>query len=338
MTDIDFVISWVNFSDPEWQHEYKKHKPEFIPEHISGAYKDFDILRYWFRGIEQNALWVRKIHFITDCQVPDWLNQKHPKINIVNHKQIFPDESMLPTFNSGAIEMNLDNIPDLSEKFVYFNDDMFLIKPVEPERFFQNNLPKDFFNLHILFHNGQFSHSIHEQMILINKEWEGIKWNDKNTYTKFFSWKYGIKENLLNFFLVQFKFLSLFKMYHHPQPFLKRTFREVKEAFPDEVDATCRRNFKHCENIYQYIFRYWALIKWDFIPYNPEDAYYCGFSTLSELIFGLKYIKNNWKIRIVCFNDSYKFEISDVPHAKKELHQFFESIMPNASEFEKKYQ
>ena len=69
---------------------------------------------------------VRRIHFVTWGHLPSWLNKEHPKLNIVNHKDFIP-EKYLPTFNSHAL-WNMHRIPGLAENFVYFNDDMFLIK------------------------------------------------------------------------------------------------------------------------------------------------------------------------------------------------------------------
>ena len=59
----------------------------------------------------------------------EWLNTKHPKLNIVCHEDFIP-QKFLPTFNSHTIEWNFHRIPGLTEQFVYFNDDMFLLKPV----------------------------------------------------------------------------------------------------------------------------------------------------------------------------------------------------------------
>ena len=51
-------------------------------------------------------------------------------ITIIHHKEIFSNLSHLPTFSSSAIEMNLHRIPGLSSNFIYFNDDITLMKPV----------------------------------------------------------------------------------------------------------------------------------------------------------------------------------------------------------------
>jgi len=72
--------------------------------------------------VEQFAPWVRKIHFVTCGQKPEWLNADHPKLSLVNHSDYIPQQ-FLPTFNSSLIEIYLHRIPDLTEHFVYFNDD-----------------------------------------------------------------------------------------------------------------------------------------------------------------------------------------------------------------------
>ena len=47
-------------------------------------YRDWNNLRYWFRGVEKFAPWVRKIHFVTWGHIPDWLDTTNPKINKLN--------------------------------------------------------------------------------------------------------------------------------------------------------------------------------------------------------------------------------------------------------------
>jgi hypothetical protein len=83
------------------------------------------------------APWVRTIHVVTAGQTPPWLDASHPRVRMVDHREILPTEA-LPTFNSQAIETGLHRIPGLSEHFLYFNDDMFLGRPVAPEAFFDS--------------------------------------------------------------------------------------------------------------------------------------------------------------------------------------------------------
>ena len=118
--EIDFVITWVNMDDPEWQKEFAKYSWKTVTEKNSvtdARFRDYGFLKYWFRGVEKFAPWVRKIHFITSGQKPDWLDAENPKINLVSHKDYIPQQ-FLPTYNSVVIERYIHKIPGLADDFV----------------------------------------------------------------------------------------------------------------------------------------------------------------------------------------------------------------------------
>ena len=95
--------------------------------------------RYSLRSLEVNAPWIRNIYIVTNGQIPSWLDTNNPRVRIVTHEEIFTDKSALPTVSSPAIELNLHHIPDLSDYFIYFNDDVFLGSPVYPYDFMTLN-------------------------------------------------------------------------------------------------------------------------------------------------------------------------------------------------------
>lgn len=130
---MDIVITYVNGLDPVWQKEYEKHTNTPI---LEKRFRDWGTLKYLFRGIEKNMPFIRKVHLVVsgESQVPSWINRK--EVNIVLHKDIIPAE-FLPTFNCNPIEMHLHNIDDLDEEYLYFNDDMFPMKPCKPTDFFR---------------------------------------------------------------------------------------------------------------------------------------------------------------------------------------------------------
>ncbi len=135
---IDVVFTWVDGSDPEW---IARNRDMLISNGLadpskSPRYADHEELRYSLRSVERFLPWARKIFIVTDRQKPKWLDANHPKIRIVDHREIFLNAEDLPTFNSVAIEANLHRIPGISERFIYFNDDMMLGRPFEPEDFF----------------------------------------------------------------------------------------------------------------------------------------------------------------------------------------------------------
>jgi hypothetical protein len=141
---IDAVYTWVDGSDPAWQARKRVALQAVGGEsarlHSSATsatrYASRDVLRYSLRSLEHHAPFVRKVYLVTDRQVPRWLEVDHPDLELVRHEDIFPDPSHLPTFSSRAIECHLHRIPGLSERFLYFNDDVMLWGPTTPADFF----------------------------------------------------------------------------------------------------------------------------------------------------------------------------------------------------------
>ena len=137
---VDLVYTWCSSSDEQWNKKRNKYlnsqNESFDEQSISdGRFRDNDELKYSLRSVEKYAPWINKIYIITDNQVPSWLNTKHPKIKIIDHKDIIPEE-YLPTFNSNVLEMYMHKIPGLSEHFLYSNDDTFIGRKVKKEFFF----------------------------------------------------------------------------------------------------------------------------------------------------------------------------------------------------------
>nr|BAV72152.1 capsular polysaccharide synthesis protein A [Actinobacillus pleuropneumoniae]BAV72158.1 capsular polysaccharide synthesis protein A [Actinobacillus pleuropneumoniae]BBO60554.1 capsular polysaccharide phosphotransferase [Actinobacillus pleuropneumoniae serovar 15] len=142
--DIDVVFTWVDGSDLNWIGKFNKFSPEYKERSAlyatdSARFENHNELFYSVNSVLKNIPWVRHIFIVTDEQRPEWLNEcyKH-KVSVINHVDII-DKKYLPTFNSHVIESFLYKIPDLSENFIYFNDDVFVARPLEPEHFFQHN-------------------------------------------------------------------------------------------------------------------------------------------------------------------------------------------------------
>ena len=146
--DIDLVVPYVDSSDPNWQELFNKYNPHKNEEGVDAPNRfrgNDDLFRFFFRGVEANMPWIRKIHLIvqSESQIPSWINKDN--VHIVLHKDIIPEE-FLPTFNSTVIEMFLWNIDGLSEKFLYANDDFYVIKKVFPADFFMGDKVRFNFN------------------------------------------------------------------------------------------------------------------------------------------------------------------------------------------------
>ncbi|MGH8881424.1 MAG: stealth family protein, partial [Stackebrandtia sp.] len=130
---IDVVYTWVDSECPDWQARYRRHRGDGADLRSSDNAERFvnrDELRHSLRSVWMFAPFVRNIYIVTDDQHPEWLLPGDDRVRVVSHREIFPDPSVLPTFNSHAIEANLHRIPGLSENFLYFNDDVFLGRDV----------------------------------------------------------------------------------------------------------------------------------------------------------------------------------------------------------------
>ncbi|MEZ5462737.1 stealth family protein [Dokdonella sp.] len=147
MMPVDAVITWVDGSDPAHQERLANHlaaagisRP---PEAHSTRFNDAGEIEYCIRSILRFAPWFRKIHIVSDAQTPAILDRLAgtpfaDRFRVVDHRQIFRNfEQHLPTFNSRSIISMLWRIEDLAEQFVYFNDDMFLLRDVTPDDFFR---------------------------------------------------------------------------------------------------------------------------------------------------------------------------------------------------------
>jgi len=72
---IDFVIPWVDGGDHHWKELFEQYSPdENTVDARTERYRDWGLLKYWFRGVEKYSPWVRKIHFITQGQMQDIQN------------------------------------------------------------------------------------------------------------------------------------------------------------------------------------------------------------------------------------------------------------------------
>lgn len=136
---IDFVFPYVNPNDINWQNDYKKYKNVTNFEK-NERFRDFSLLKYIFRSIEDLAPFINNVFLLvsSESQVPSFLNKSCPKLKIVTHDQFIPKE-YLPAFNSNTIEMFISNIPNLSEHFIYSNDDFMFLNESNVEDFFSSD-------------------------------------------------------------------------------------------------------------------------------------------------------------------------------------------------------
>jgi hypothetical protein len=328
--DIDFVVTWVDMNDPKWQYDFARYsgKIDNTKNEVTEArFRDNGLLKFWFRGIEKFAPWVRNIHFVTCGQQPTWLNTAHPKIKLVNHTDYIPNQ-FLPCFNSNLIEIYMHQIPGLSEHFVYFNDDFFATNHLKPERFFTNGLPNDIAAFRLNFGFSLWNKCLKNNIRLINKRFDKEEVL-KRDHDKWFTKKYGDKSRLTKLLQPYTKFITL-RTPHNAQPYTKTTFAEVWNYAEKEMIMMSSHRFRSPQDYTLELFRTWQICRSNFEPYNTYDN-----TKMFPLVFksaqAIKAIRAQ-SYSLVCVNDSeyirnYDKTLNDVRLA-------FESILPEKSSFE----
>lgn len=337
---IDFVVTWVDDNDAEWLAE--KHKWERLERSDAVAgdanadfhYRDNGWMRYWFRSVERFAPWVNKIHFVTCGQKPDWLVEDHPKLHLVNHEDFMPSR-YLPTFCSRSIELNAHRIAGLSDHFVLFNDDVFLLQPVTPEFFFKGGNPVLISNLRYPdnLDANNIGRVVCNDYFIINSVFDIGKsiWTHRGKWFNGFA--IGHRRALHNFFcFLANRTLPVGFYGHLSLPHLKSTFEEVWESYPDLMDNTCLHKFRTDDQINQYLLCAWNQAKGLFSPTYATSRGICVTAKVNATGWICEVIRKQSAPQI-CINDSDLN--SDSMRFTQSIADAFETLFPEKSGFEK---
>ena len=144
---IDVVYLWVNSDDEQWQKKRQRSFGAFLKTNkndialyanTDGRFRDNGELIFSLRCLEKFFPDHGQIYIVTDDQRPEWLAE-NKRVTIIDHKSIIP-EKIKPIFASAHIESYIHQIPDLSENFFYFNDDIFFGMPVDKSWWFNKKL------------------------------------------------------------------------------------------------------------------------------------------------------------------------------------------------------
>lgn len=322
---IDFVIDWVDGSDPNWVSTRAKYRKDVDYT----RFRDWGFLPYWFRSIEKNAPWINRIFLITDDQKPEWLNLDNSKIKLISHKDYIP-EKYLPVFNSNAIELPIYKIPDLSEHFVFFNDDSFVNRPVAPEDFFsQDGQPRD---------SGVLSPQIPIDNSITNITTNNVKIINNyfsradviRHWTKFLKFRYG-RQNIKTFVSLIWPMIIGFQDFHLPISFLKSSFSTVWLSENDRLEDTLTHRFRSNDDYNIYLFRYFQLLTGKFAPRSTNFGKYYNLSNNNAIpIHDIE--RGVHKVMVLNDQD----DIDNFELVKLELLKTLQQRYPKESQFENK--
>ena len=327
---IDFVVLWVDCNDAEWQKEKNRYAGVKDVDNSVIRYQDWENFKYWFRSVEKYAPWVNRVHLVTNGQIPAWLNTECPKLNLVKHSDYMPSSS-LPTFNSSAIEVGICDIPELSEHFVYFNDDMFLTAPVSKDYFFKNGMPVDMpgficapqtrddnvFSFLMKNNNDVIFSHFNKKNIVV----DGFKRWFRPWYGKTFvrSLVYAIQKDRVGFVIP-----------HLSTPYVKEDFKRVWEKEREKLIATQHNRFRSKTDLTHFLFRNWRMCEGKYVARKSIGKYF----SVSDEDVAKKVataIINN-KYPEICINEVCSGEIFE--RVKEIVNNAFKQKFPEKSMFE----
>jgi hypothetical protein len=224
---VDVVILWVDGEDQNHKAKmlpYLEQKEKIQSKSFRTRFDQVNEIQYTIDSILKFAPFVRQIFLVTDNQIPEFLNNKknqdqYRTVTTVDHKEIFKEhETYLPTFNCRSIESCLFRIPNLSEHFIYFNDDFFLINETKIEDFFIKGLP------------------------VLRGRWKSF--DENKFYKKFKTQRKGHKfAQQLAAKLVGFN--AYYNFRHTPHPMRKSTFETFFKINPEIFHRNIKYRFRN---------------------------------------------------------------------------------------------
>lgn len=309
--DIDLVFSWVDGNDPE----FRARRAAQLSGHVVGEGDDADArirqideLKYALRSVNMFAPWIRRIFIATDSTPPAWLAE-HPRITIVPAIEHFSDPSALPTYNSHAVESQLHHIADLSEHFLYSNDDMFFGRPLRPGMFFSPGGVSKFIeaNTRIGLGGNDPGRSGFENAARVNRK------------------------------LLADRFGQLITRHleHTAVPLRKSVLQEMEREFPDEFARTQASPFRASTDISvtNSFYHYYALLTGRAVQQEKANVRYVNTTTRAGLNL-LPELRKKRRQHFFCLNDSSFPEVPAAERAARVI-DFLERYFPIPAPWEK---
>ena len=282
--DIDVYVATVDGSDPVYLKKMEQRiKEECWETNAESTGKrrinDYGEIRLLLESIECNMPWIRRIHLcVHDGQIPAWIGETaffREKIKVHEHSSYFDSEIKLPIFNSFVIDTQVKNVPGLAEHFIFMENDMFIPKPLSPNRFFTaSGLPR----LSCIFRNKK-------------RFQRGLLWQD--VY---------LAENQLCaqvFGHLCYNKAKIPGIDHGPLPSLKSVLLEAHGLFEPWIARTKNHSFRHKDDISYYLYRLMHIYSGRFARSRNKNLFH-------EVTDMPDTIKPYLKYDTVCLNDDFQ--------------------------------
>ncbi|KAM9945307.1 hypothetical protein ACTFIT_003563 [Dictyostelium discoideum] len=344
--DIDLIYTWVNGSDlkhiesriyyhnlekiqkneklkklkQQDEEEDEEEEENYDNEEESQRFRDYGSLKYSLRSVRKYAPWINKIYIITANQIPSWFNQSNSdNVKFIFHEKFYKNKKDLPTFNSNSIESNFWNLPNqVSNCFLYSNDDLFFREKVEIDDFFDN----------------EYYHNLFETNEIVSSWTPNI--SRKDVWTQTLVNTNRVLDRVGN------STKSRFNAQHGIQVFNKEIWSILSFDLKNELSITSSNKFRNSNDI-QIPFVYNQFVKKysrKFKNMKLNNQYFALTNENYKEALNIV-IENQEHYKTICLNDLFKFET--FPNSQShylnnqiinDISNFFESLFPLPSPYE----
>lgn len=266
MSKIDFVVPFVFPEDKEWEEDYLNSLAYAGDAKTSVRFRSFGTEELLIKCVKRFMPWVDTIHIILarESQAKEWMKPYH----IVYHKDFIP-QHLLPCFNVCTFEMFLHKIPNLSEHFIYSNDDFYPIMHLREDDFFRSGLPCQ----HCEELEYPIIPSIFHKLVMHGLNMIGADFGKHFSHT----WLH---------------------CGHSMQPMLKSTLEKVYNKHSAEINASFTPN-RSLRNLNQYIFPFYQHFSGEYVDYIPKRKYLGRGNTIQDIVDAI----HSNDFGIICIND-----------------------------------
>jgi hypothetical protein len=234
----------------------------------------------------------------SDTQVPAWVNKSN--VRVVYHNEFIPKQ-FLPTFNSCTIEAFLWNISDLSDRIIYFNDDLFPIRKLRETDFFTDNIPHiQFFEPESCAKNNIFRQQCRSSIDFITKILDHPKFDAG----------------------------MIVRPYHTAIPMVKDAFDYIRSNGKDLIAPTITA-LRIGTNINQYIYSYYQYFTDNYVDASIDYKY---IEMTDNSIDDIMQVILSHAYQLICLNDSSK--IKNFAKDRSKLLASFNTIFPKKCKYE----
>ena len=314
---IDIIVPWLNANDLHWQKDYI----EYLKTQNKGdtsviRTREWDLFKYFLRSISKNCKWVNKVFVCVydEHQIPDWMNTNCPKLKILYHRDVIPNEC-LPTFNGLCVENFLLKYKEISNNFIFCDDDMYFVKETKDTDYFRDN-------------------KCVKYKEPLNKEFPG----NFDYFHKHDLWN-KIMQNTVNYKEKITGNSTYYPMYHVPEGFHKNDFIKFYEKYGNDIinefSKTDSKIRQESNLLTLSIVKYIQLDNNDFVS---------DYNFVKENVHIDITDRPNWKgimdliatCKSVCINDQvYTTDIIKFNDIKNKLTRILDAVFPDKCEFEK---